>query len=80
MSIQTQIHPSERSKNMSHSLTVCAIAYRKGVDEQRSRGRKNKCPYGLTKIELQHWWLAGFNDSKNKTVDDVMYQTGSKHK
>lgn len=65
---------------MSHSLKVCAIAYRKGVDEQKSRGRKNKCPYGMTKIELQHWWLAGFNDSKQGNVDKTMYASGNNHR
>lgn len=61
---------------MSHPIKVCAVAYRKGVDEKRRNGHKKKCPYGQTKLELQHWWLAGFNDAKQGTVDKIMYESG----
>lgn len=60
---------------MSESIHNCSVAYSKGVTESRlkhNKGRIGNCPYGETKLELNHWWLAGFHDGTANKVDTKM--------
>lgn len=54
---------------MSEKLSVTQAVYRKG---QAAAEKKNKpiCPYGETKLELVHWWWAGYNDRKEEMFNE----------
>ena len=54
---------------MSESIHNCSVAYTKGV---RASGTNMQCPYGNTKLQLKHWWIAGYDDQLNKNVDQDM--------
>lgn len=49
---------------MAESLHNCSVAYTKGTT---SNGKT--CPYGATKRQLKHWWLAGCEDARLNQID-----------
>ena len=56
---------------MSEKLSVTQAAYRKGqAAAEKKRSRKPICPYGATKLELVHWWWAGYNDRKEEMLNE----------
>lgn len=48
-----------------------AIAYTKGVNAGLSK-TGYKCPYGDSKRALLEWFWLGFDDARNKRVDNNM--------
>jgi len=54
---------------MSESIHNCSVAYTKGV---KASGTNKPCPYGATKRQLKHWWIAGYEDKLKNQVDQSM--------
>ncbi|QDP61505.1 MAG: hypothetical protein Unbinned8596contig1000_18 [Prokaryotic dsDNA virus sp.] len=56
---------------MSEKLSTAHAAYRKGEEAaMKKSNRKPICPYGQTKIELVHWFWAGYNDKKSELKNE----------
>jgi len=62
---------------MSEKLSTAHAAYRKG--EQAAMKTKPVCPYGQTKIELVHWFWAGYNDKKSEMKCYAKFKGGDEY-